>query len=67
MTHYQSAVGLMKDLKGIGATHLQQKRQHALFGRQTLNALEQAYDVYRDENNLLPATYQVCFGVLIND
>lgn len=67
VTHYQSAVGLMKDLKGIGATHLQHKRQNVLFGRQTLNALEQAYGVYRDENNLLPATYQVCFGVLIND
>ena len=57
----------MKDLKGIGATHLQQKRKNVLLGRQTLNALEHAYDAYRDESNLLPATYQVCFGVLIND
>ena len=67
VVHYPSALGLMKDLKGIGATHLQQKRKNVLLGRQTLSALEHAYDAHRDESHLLPATYQVCFGVLIND
>ncbi|PSW21226.1 malonyl-[acyl-carrier protein] O-methyltransferase BioC [Photobacterium sanctipauli] len=64
---YSSAVELMKDLKGIGATHLQQGRKAGLAGRQTILALESAYDEYRDENQQLPATYQVCFGVIIND
>ncbi|MGF1685662.1 malonyl-ACP O-methyltransferase BioC [Photobacterium japonica] len=65
--HYNAAVDLMKDLKGIGATHLQQGRKAGLAGRKTLLALERAYEAYRDENHQLPATYQVCFGVIIND
>ncbi|MGF1700955.1 malonyl-ACP O-methyltransferase BioC [Photobacterium makurazakiensis] len=65
--YYSSAVELMKDLKGIGATHLQQGRKAGLAGRKTIQALESAYEEYRDENQQLPATYQVCFGVIIND
>ncbi|MCW8327224.1 malonyl-ACP O-methyltransferase BioC [Photobacterium sp. SDRW27] len=65
--HYTTAVELMKDLKGIGATHLQQERKAGLAGRKTIQALESAYDEFRDENGQLPATYQVCFGVIIND
>ncbi|ELR67622.1 Biotin synthesis protein BioC [Photobacterium marinum] len=64
---YNTAVELMKDLKGIGATHLQQERKAGLAGRKTIQALERAYDEFRDENGQLPATYQVCFGVIIND
>ncbi|MGF1723846.1 malonyl-ACP O-methyltransferase BioC [Photobacterium nomapromontoriensis] len=74
---YNSAVELMKDLKGIGATHLQpvqgpqvqgqQGRKAGLAGRKTILALEDAYNTFRDNNNQLPATYQVCFGVIIND
>ncbi len=58
---------LMKDLKGIGATHLHQQRQSGLVGRQTFIDLEDAYERFRLDNGLLPATYQVCFGVLINE
>lgn len=65
--YYNSAVELMKDLKGIGATHLQQARKAGLAGRRTIQALESAYDEFRNENGQLPATYQVCFGVIIND
>ncbi|MCD9537156.1 malonyl-ACP O-methyltransferase BioC [Photobacterium carnosum] len=64
--YYPTAMKLMKDLKGIGATHLQQQRQSGLIGRQTFIELEHAYDNYRLDNGLLPATYQVCFGVLKN-
>ncbi|GAB6260237.1 malonyl-ACP O-methyltransferase BioC [Photobacterium sp. R1] len=65
--HYDSAMALMKDLKGIGATHLSQHRRQGLFGRTTLNLIEQAYAKFRDHTGQLPATYQVCFGVLNND
>ncbi|MGF1790476.1 malonyl-ACP O-methyltransferase BioC [Photobacterium profundum] len=65
--NYPAAVGLMKDLKGIGATHLPQGRKAGLAGRKTIMALESAYNEFRDENGQLPATYQVCFGVIIND
>ncbi|MEJ2762387.1 malonyl-ACP O-methyltransferase BioC [Photobacterium sp. MCCC 1A19761] len=65
--HYQTAVELMKDLKGIGATHLHQARKSGLAGRQTIRAVERAYDAFRDSSGQLPATYQVCFGVITND
>ena len=65
--HYKTAVELMKDLKGIGATHLQQARKAGLAGRKTIQALESAYDEFRTEDGQLPATYQVCFGVINND
>lgn len=64
--YYSTAMKLMRDLKGIGATHLQQQRSSGLIGRQTFIELEHAYDKYRLKNGLLPATYQVCFGVLKN-
>lgn len=65
--YYSTAMKLMKDLKGIGATHLQQQRRSGLVGRQTFIDLERAYNDFRLDNGLLPATYQVCFGVLINE
>jgi malonyl-CoA O-methyltransferase len=64
--YYPTAMKLMRDLKGIGATHLYQQRQSGLIGRQTFIELEHAYDYFRLDNGLLPATYQVCFGVLKN-
>lgn len=64
--HYPTAMKLMKDLKGIGATQLQQQRRSGLVGRQTFIDLERAYECFRLDNGLLPATYQVCFGVLKN-
>lgn len=65
--YYPSAMDLMKDLKGIGATHLQQGRQAGLAGRARLKALEGAYEAFRTPTGQLPATYQVCFGVILND
>ncbi len=60
---YASALTLMKDLKGIGATHVQ-GRGKGLISRDTLAQVEKAYrDVCGMEDNL-PATYQVCFGVI---
>ena len=60
---YPSAFALMKDLKGIGANHLNHRPQ-GLRGRQTLKQLEVAYQAYRDPSGSLPASYQVGFGVL---
>jgi malonyl-CoA O-methyltransferase len=64
---YPSAISLMKDLKGIGANHLSAQRNQGLHGRSKLLAVENAYLNYQNQQGLLPATYQVCFGVIIND
>ncbi len=64
---YPSAMSLMKDLKGIGANHLSAKRNQGLHTRSKLFAVENEYRSYQNQYGLLPATYQVCFGVIIND
>lgn len=60
---YQTAFSLMRDLKGIGATHVD-GRASGLTGRKALQRVEQEYQVNRNHQGLLPATYQVCLGVI---
>jgi len=64
---YSSALALMKDLKGIGATHLPNGRHSGLLSKGKLLAVEEAYQIFRNKMNTLPATYQVGFGVISND
>ncbi len=60
---YQSAFKLMKDLKGIGATHVA-GRTNGLTTRHAIRGVEEEYQKFRNHLGLLPATYQVCFGVI---
>ncbi len=60
---YDSAFDLMRDLKGIGANHIS-TRTHGLTGRKALIQVEQAYEQFRSQQGSLPATYQVCLGVI---
>ncbi len=65
--HYATALALMQDLKGIGATHLGKERKSGLSGKKTFQKLENAYDAFRLPDRFIPATYHVGFGVLNND
>lgn len=67
MERYPSALALMKDLKGIGATHLREGRSAGLVGRRTFIELEAAYGAFRLNDGTLPATYKVCFGAIDNE
>ena len=58
---YESSLELLKDLKGIGATHVSGKIT-GLTKRVMLENLEKAYQVFKDSNGKLPATYHVCIG-----
>ncbi|MDD1783683.1 malonyl-ACP O-methyltransferase BioC [Enterovibrio sp. ZSDZ35] len=64
---YPSAMALMRDLKGIGATHLSEGRNAGLSGRARFTALENAYRKFQNEDGSVPATYQVGFGAIHND
>ncbi|MCA2016528.1 malonyl-ACP O-methyltransferase BioC [Vibrio tritonius] len=61
---YDTAMGLMKDLKGIGANHVP-GRANRTISKQVLSQVEESYQCFRDPNGLLPATYQVCLGVIL--
>jgi malonyl-CoA O-methyltransferase len=58
---YETAFGLMKDLKGIGATHVE-GRSKGFTSRGALKMLELEYKQYANQNGLLPASYQICLG-----
>ncbi|MDN3609669.1 malonyl-ACP O-methyltransferase BioC [Vibrio ostreicida] len=60
---YDSAFSLMRDLKGIGANYVS-GRSHGLTRRHSLIQVEKAYQLYRNQQGLVPATYQVCLGVI---
>jgi malonyl-CoA O-methyltransferase len=60
---YPSAFQLMKDLKGIGATHIC-GRARGLVTREKLLQVEDEYKVFKNRQGLLPATYQVCLGAI---
>lgn len=52
---------LMKDLKSIGAGNAAARRQRGLTGRGKMQAMREAYEVFR-RDSLLPATYEVVYG-----
>ena len=60
---YQTALDLMKDLKGIGATHVK-GRSRSFTGKKTLQKLEMEYNKFSNPVGLLPASYQVCLGLV---
>ncbi len=59
---YQTMMGLMKDLKAIGAHNLDDKRPRGLMGKQKFRTLESTYESYRWQDGQLPATYEVVYG-----
>ncbi|MCW0507412.1 malonyl-ACP O-methyltransferase BioC [Aeromonas piscicola] len=62
---YPELNGLLRDLKGIGASQINDERQSGLSSRQRLQRLTEAYEAYRQPDGLLAASYQVCLGRLI--
>lgn len=60
--NYQEVLGLLRDLKGIGANYAGTDRARGMFGRNTLKQLAQAYEVFRSAEGKLPATYEVVYG-----
>ncbi|WP_130536410.1 malonyl-ACP O-methyltransferase BioC [Thiomicrorhabdus indica] len=58
---YDKPIGVLKDLKAIGATNASQSRQHSLTGKDKFARMLNAYDGLRKEGKV-PATYEVVHG-----
>jgi malonyl-CoA O-methyltransferase len=58
---YTDTMGLMRDLKAIGAHNVTAGRPRGLTGRSRLAALQTAYEKFRRDGRL-PATYEVIYG-----
>lgn len=59
---YKTVLGLMKDLKGIGAHNLNDKRYKGLMGKSRFNQFKNEYEKFRSQDQTLPATYEVVYG-----
>jgi len=58
---YTDALGLMRDLKTIGAHNVTEGRSRGLMGRARLTRMQAAYETHRQDGRL-PATYEVIYG-----
>lgn len=61
---YQKLTELMRELKGLGAHNLNDQRSTGLMGKKTLNTVISEYEKFRVEEDYLPASYEVLWGVL---
>ena len=60
---YNRVRDLLNELKALGAHNMNPSRPSGLTSRRALQGMLQAYESWRTEG-VLPATYDVIFGVL---
>lgn len=58
---YDKPMGVLKDLKAIGATNASLNRSKGLMGKQRFHNMLEAYETLRSEGKI-PATYEVVHG-----
>ncbi|QKI88230.1 malonyl-ACP O-methyltransferase BioC [Thiomicrorhabdus xiamenensis] len=58
---YDKPIGVMKDLKAIGATNASLNRNRGLMGKERFQAMLNAYETLRHDGKI-PATYEVVHG-----
>lgn len=61
---YHQVKELTQELKMLGAHNIRSERPKHLTGKARIKAFVSAYEAYRNEQGLLPATYQMLFGVV---
>ncbi len=59
---YPDGMGVMRDLKAMGAHNITSGRNHGLTGKQKLKQMLAAYEQFRTSEDQLPATYEVVYG-----
>ncbi|TAN06021.1 MAG: malonyl-[acyl-carrier protein] O-methyltransferase BioC [Rhodanobacteraceae bacterium] len=56
--HYPDVQGLLRDLKGLGATNADRERVRGLTGKARFQAMRDAYEVHRRDGRI-PATWEI--------
>lgn len=60
---YDKPIGVLKDLKAIGATNANKQRNNGLMGKQRFALMLNAYEEFRNQHDhKIPATYEVVHG-----
>ncbi len=59
---YKDGMAVMRDLKAMGAHNISAGRNHSLTGKAKLKQMLVAYEDFRNNEGLLPASYEVVYG-----
>lgn len=59
---YKDGMAVMRDLKAMGAHNISAGRNHSLTGKAKLKQMLAAYEGFRNDEGLLPASYEVVYG-----
>jgi malonyl-CoA O-methyltransferase len=67
VTEYSKLGDLIHELKALGAHNVNTGMASGLTGKRSWQTLSRAYEIHRDGNGKLPASWQVLSGVLTRD
>lgn len=60
---YQNINGLLRDLKLMGAQHVNTSDRRGLSTKKNFDKLSNCYEAYRNEEDVLPATFEIVYGL----
>ncbi|MFQ3266511.1 MAG: malonyl-CoA O-methyltransferase [Colwellia sp.] len=62
---YQNVIHLARELKGLGANHLAQKKNRGLSGKDKWFKMTEYYQDFLEPNGIYPATYRLFSGLVV--
>lgn len=62
---YENVIHLARELKGLGASHLPQKRNRGLSGKDKWYAMTEHYQDFLEPSGVYPATYRLYSGLVV--
>lgn len=62
---YQNVIHLARELKGLGANHLAQKRNRGLSGKAKWFTMSEHYKDFLEPSGIYPATYRLFSGLVV--
>ncbi|MCP4325567.1 MAG: malonyl-ACP O-methyltransferase BioC [Alteromonadales bacterium] len=62
---YQNVIHLARELKGLGANHLAQKKNRGLSGKDKWFKMTEHYQDFLEPNDIYPATYRLFSGLVV--
>ena len=62
---YQNVIHLARELKGLGANHLAQKKNRGLSGKDKWFKMTEHYQDFLEPSGIYPATYRLFSGLVV--
>lgn len=62
---YQNVIHLARELKGLGANHLADKKNRGLSGKDKWFKMTEHYEDFKEPNGIYPATYRLFSGLVV--